>query len=122
MQIFFTSTEDGSINRSLFVLDLETNKRNKLSTQIGTNSAKFSNGLKYYVNTFSDANTPPVYTLHKADGSLIKTLEDNSDFKSKLEFILNNSEVYESIVDQAYEDVKWHSYDHRIDQMLKLFY
>ena len=85
MQIFFTSTEDGSINRSLFVLDLETNKRNKLSTQIGTNSAKFSNGLKYYVNTFSDANTPPVYTLHKADGSLIKTLEDNSNFKIKLE-------------------------------------
>ena len=32
MQIFFTSTEDGSINRSLYVLDLETGKRKKLST------------------------------------------------------------------------------------------
>ena len=76
MQIFFTSTEDGSINRSLYVLDLESGKRTKLSTQTGTNSAKFSKGLKYYINTFSDANTPPVFTLHKADGTLIKTIEE----------------------------------------------
>ena len=66
MQIFFTSTEDGSINRSLYVLDLETGKRKKLSTQIGTNSAKFSKGLKYYINTFSDADNPQLFTLHKA--------------------------------------------------------
>ena len=85
MEIFFSSTEDGSINRSIYCLDLESGKRKKLSTQIGTNSAKFSNGLKYYINTYSNANTPPIFTLHKADGSLIKTIEDNSEFQNKLE-------------------------------------
>ena len=85
MEIFFSSTEDGSINRSIYCLDLESGKRKKLSTQIGTNSAKFSNGLKYYINTYSNANTPPIFTLHKADGSLIKTIEDNVEFQNKLE-------------------------------------
>ena len=85
MEIFFSSTEDGSINRSLYCLDLDSGKRKKLSTQTGTNSAKFSNGLKYYINTYSNANTPPIFTLHKADGSLIKTIEDNVEFQNKLE-------------------------------------
>jgi len=84
MQIFFSSTEDGSINRSVYMLDLETGKREKISTRIGSNSAKFSKGLKYFINTFSDANTPPIYTLHKADGTLIKTIEDNKEFTEKL--------------------------------------
>jgi len=102
MQIFFTSTEDGSINRSLYVLDLETGKRKKLSTQIGTNSAKFSKGLKYYINTFSDANTPPVFTLHKADGTLIKTIENNLEFKNKLEkYNLSKKEFLTIYTDNA---------------------
>ena len=85
MEIFFSSTEDGSINRSIYCLDLDSGIRKKLSTQTGTNSAKFSNGLKYYINTYSNANTPPIFTLHKADGSLIKTIEDNTEFQNKLE-------------------------------------
>ena len=102
MQIFFTSTEDGSINRSLYVLDLETGKRKKLSTQIGTNSAKFSKGLKYYINTFSDADTPPVFTLHKADGTLIKTIENNTEFKNKLkDYDLSKKEFLTIYTDNA---------------------
>ena len=102
MQIFFTSTEDGSINRSLYVLDLETGKRKKLSTQIGTNSAKFSKGLKYYINTFSDADNPPVFTLHKADGTLIKTIEDNTEFKNKLkDYDLSKKEFLTIYTDNA---------------------
>ena len=102
MQIFFTSTEDGSINRSLYILDLETGKRKKLSTQIGTNSAKFSKGLKYYINTFSDADTPPVFTLHKADGTLIKTIEDNTEFKNKLkDYDLSKKEFLTIYTDNA---------------------
>ena len=102
MQIFFTSTEDGSINRSLYVLDLETGKRKKLSTQIGTNSAKFSKGLKYYINTFSDADTPPIFTLHKADGTLIKTIEDNTEFKNKLkDYDLSKKEFLTIYTDNA---------------------
>jgi dipeptidyl-peptidase-4 len=33
--------------------------------------------MKYYVNRWSDANNPPMFSLHKADGTLIEILEDN---------------------------------------------
>jgi dipeptidyl-peptidase-4 len=102
MQIYFRSTEDGSVNRSLYMLDLETGKREKLSTQYGTNSVKFSKGLKYYINTYSNANTPPVYSLHKADGSLVKIIEDNTEFTSKMkDYNLSQKEIFTIYTEKA---------------------
>ena len=39
-------------------------KKTKLSKQEGTHKAIFSNNMKYYINTFSNINTPPVITLN----------------------------------------------------------
>ena len=50
----------------------------------GTSGAEFSVGFKYYVCSYSNANTPPVYELRSADGKLIKVLEDNADLKTKI--------------------------------------
>jgi len=95
MEIFYTSTEDGSINRSLFVQNLETDKKIKLSTETGTNSASFSKGLKYYMNSVSTANSAPKFTLHKADGNQLKVLEDNAEFETKMEdFNLSEKEFF----------------------------
>ncbi len=84
MDVFFSSTEDGSINRSLYSLNLNTKKKKKLSTNIGTNTSSFSKGMKYYLNVYSTAKKPPIYTLHKANGQQIKVLESNSLFIQKL--------------------------------------
>ncbi len=95
MKIFYTSTEDGSINRSLFVQDLEGGEKTRLTTKNGTNSTSFSKGLKYYMNSVSTANSAPVYTLHTADGKQLKTLEDNTDFNTKMEeFNLSEKEFF----------------------------
>ncbi|MDG2139474.1 MAG: S9 family peptidase [Flavobacteriales bacterium] len=102
MQIFFRSTEEGSINRVLYVLDLETGKRKKLSTETGTNSVKFSKGLKYYINSYSNANTPPVYSLHKYDGTLINLIEDNTEFNTKIkDYNLSQKEFITIYTDNA---------------------
>lgn len=102
MQIFYRSTEEGSINRTLYVLDLETGERKKLSKEIGVNSVKFSKGSKYYINSYSNANTPPVYSLHKSDGSLIKIIEDNELFNTKMEdFNLSKKEFLTIYTDNA---------------------
>jgi dipeptidyl-peptidase 4 len=95
MEIYYSSTEDGSINRSLYVQDLETNEKRKLSTETGTNSASFSQGLKYYMNSLSTANSAPIFTLHTADGKQLKVLEDNRGFNTKMEeFNLTNKEFF----------------------------
>ena len=95
MNIYYTSTEDGSTNRSLFIQNLETDEKKKLNNKIGYNTTSFSKGLKFYMNSYSDANSAPIYTLHKNDGTLLKTLEDNSDFRLKMkEFNLSEKELF----------------------------
>ena len=85
MEIYYRSTEEGSINRTLYVQNLETGEKRKLSTQIGYNSIKFSKNLKYYMNSYSTANTAPYYTLHESNGKQLKVLEDNAEFNKKME-------------------------------------
>lgn len=43
----------------------------------GTNSAVFSKNYKYYINYFSNINTPTYVTIHNSNGKLIRVLEDN---------------------------------------------
>ncbi|MEX1193299.1 MAG: S9 family peptidase [Brumimicrobium sp.] len=75
--IYYTSCEQGPQYKMLYSIGLDGSNKTKLSTNKGTNDAQFSEGMKYFVNSWSNANTPPVYSLHQADGSLIEVLEDN---------------------------------------------
>ncbi len=78
-RIYYQSTEDGSINRSVSTIDLDGSNQQKLSIKKGTNSAAFSNSFNYYINTFSNAETPTIYTLNKAKtGKEIKVIKENS--------------------------------------------
>ena len=81
-RIYFQSTEDGSINRTISSIDLNGENKQKLSSRIGNNAADFSNSLNYYINTFSDAKTPSIYTLNSSkNGEKIKTIKENNAVK-----------------------------------------
>lgn len=82
--LYYISTESGAINRDLYGIDITGKKKKKLHVKEGTNDADFSQGFKYYVSKWNDANTPPVYELHSIDGKLIKVLEDNTGLKEKI--------------------------------------
>lgn len=82
--LFYTSTERGAINRDLYSVSLKGSGKKLLSTAEGQTDADFTNGHKYYVSHYSNANTPPVYELHTADGKLVKVLEDNKALNEKL--------------------------------------
>ncbi len=85
-RIFFQSTEDGSINRGIYSISLKGKSKRKLSSQIGTNSADFSKNFTYFINSFSSATEPPVYTLRRAkDGNIEREILNNNDLKLKLQ-------------------------------------
>lgn len=75
--IYFTSAENGATDRDLFVVKIDGSGKRKLSQKNGTNKVAFSNGLKYFLNTHSDANTPYFVSLHASDGKQIRVLQDN---------------------------------------------
>ncbi len=83
--VFYQSTEEGSINRSIYSIEINGKNKKKLSDKIGTNRAAFSNSYHYYINTFSNSNTPTVYTLNDAiSGKEIKEIKNNLNLAENL--------------------------------------
>ena len=58
-------------------------KVERLTNQEGWNTAIFSGDYQYFVNTWSDYNTPYVYTTRKNEGKIIATNVDNHELKAK---------------------------------------
>jgi len=84
-RIFFQSVEDGSINRTVYSIKLNGKDKKRLSSNTGTNNAAFSNSFNYYVNTYSDAATPTIYTLNEAQfGKQLKEIKNNKGLTEEL--------------------------------------
>lgn len=84
-RIYYQSTENGSINRDIYSIQRSGNNKIRLSDQIGSNSGAFSNDYKYFIKTFSNTETPTVYTLNDArTGKLLRQIIDNNSIKEKV--------------------------------------
>ncbi len=82
---FYQSTEDGSINKTIYSVKLNGKNKKRLTNSSGTNEAEFSKNFNYFINTFSDALTPTIYTLHTSDGKQLKEILNNNKLSKKLE-------------------------------------
>lgn len=82
--LYFTSTESGAINRDVCSIQLNGKNKKHLSDKKGFNDINLISGNKYYIYSFSDANTPKSFELRSVDGKTVKVLEDNSALKEKL--------------------------------------
>jgi dipeptidyl-peptidase-4 len=83
--VFYQSTEDGSINRTVCRIDLDGKNKVHLSQNIGTNKATFSPNFQYFINTFSTVTQPTAYTLNESKtGKEIQVIENNDALSSKL--------------------------------------
>lgn len=84
--VFYQSTENGSINRSVYSIALSGKNKRVLSNEVGTNAATFSPNFQYYINTFSSASQPTRYTLNEAkSGKQLQVIEDNKALAASLE-------------------------------------
>lgn len=59
-------------------------KTERLTAKKGYNNAIFSKDYKYFINVWSDINTPSVYTLNTNKGKSLATIIDNNALKEKL--------------------------------------
>lgn len=83
-RVIFTAALKGANQQEVWSIGLNGKGLKQLSPAGGTNDAEFSEGFKYFINTHSTANTPPVITLHEGSGRLVKTLKDNSKLAGAL--------------------------------------
>lgn len=93
--VFYIASENTATEKDLYSIKLDGTEKKKLSAAKGTNSAEFSSGMKYYINTFSDANTPNVISIFDSKGKQIRVLEDNGSLKTVMEnFNLSKKELF----------------------------
>ena len=84
--LFYTSVESGTINKGIYKINLNGKSKKLISTTEGTNDAEFSNGMHYFIKTYSNANTPNIITLCNENGKELNILENNQALASKLKF------------------------------------
>ncbi len=84
--IFYQSVENGSINRDVYSISLNGKNKKRLSSKTGTSSATFSPNFAYYINTFSDAKTPMIYSLNDAkSGKELQIIRENETLSKRME-------------------------------------
>lgn len=83
--VFYQSVENGSINRDVYRIGIDGKNKTRLTSQTGTNTATFSPNYQYFINAFSSATQPPVYSLNESKtGKSIQVIENNEALATKL--------------------------------------
>ena len=70
--------------REIYKININGKGLKKISSATGTNTAFFSNGCNYFINYYSNANTPNFITLNDNAGKQIRVLEDNKKLNDRL--------------------------------------
>ncbi len=77
--VYYSSSEDGPANSMLYSVDFDGGVKKRMFDKPGTYSAQFSENSKYFILSFSDANTPHQYAIYDTRPKMLVELENNKD-------------------------------------------
>lgn len=81
--VYYQAAALGATDRQVYVSH-KNGKIERLTDAEGWNSALFSGDYQYFINTWSDYNTPYVYTTRTRAGKVISTLQDNRELRQTI--------------------------------------
>src|SRR5437899_8605336 len=82
--LYCSGAIDGPLRRPLVRFGLDGQSRTRISPEPGSHGIEFDPTFQLYVDTYSRAGIPPVQTLRRADGTLVRTLADNIALAAKV--------------------------------------
>lgn len=83
-EVYVQTTQNGSINKVVSKINIDTGKSTLLSNTDGTNSANFSGNYNYFIETSSSAAKPYTFVLKDTNGKTVKELQNNTEQLEKL--------------------------------------
>jgi len=84
--VYFTSIKKSSLEHHLYRIKLDGTGLERLTQGDGLHRIDFSPNAKYYIDRYSNRQIPPLLSLHKSDGSLLKILaEPRRDLLAKFD-------------------------------------
>ena len=91
---YFAANPTGATEQQVMVAH-QNGKTEVLTPKAGVSNAIFSSNYKYFINIWSDINTPAQYTICQNNGKQLTTLIDNHELKMKLaDYELGNKELF----------------------------
>lgn len=83
--LYFTATKESPLERYLYVVSLDKGNERQILTTKGTHEVTMSADCRFFMDDYSTANTPPVFSLYEVSGKKIKDLENNENLRKKME-------------------------------------
>ena len=83
-EVFIQTTQQGSINKVVSKVNIDSGKTTLISNSTGTNSANFSQNYNYFIETSSSVSKPYTYVLKDGNGKTVKELQNNDEQLKKL--------------------------------------
>lgn len=80
--VYVQTTQLGPVNRNIAAVE-RTGKTTILNNTPGTENAWFSSDCRYFLRSYSNAVTPPVFTLCDSRGKLLTEVENNAQYAAK---------------------------------------
>ncbi len=95
-KVYYQSAEISPLDRNIYSIGFNGKEKKALTPEAGTNSARFSTHFNFFIKTWSNANTPPVYSVNKGkNGNRIRILQDNQTLReTRLEYKLQPKEFF----------------------------
>ncbi len=90
-RIYYSSTEQSPLQRHLYGINFDGSNKVKITRNEGTHNINMAPNANFYVDSYSNTESPTKVQLHAIDGTLLKVLDDNDD-------------VYEYISDHVYAE------------------
>ncbi len=83
--LYFTGAIDGPLDRPLLRIGLDGRRLARISTAPGTHGVAFDPTFGLYVDRYARAGVPPVETMRRADGKLVRSVADNLALARKVD-------------------------------------
>ncbi|MEO5582210.1 MAG: S9 family peptidase, partial [Saprospiraceae bacterium] len=80
--LYYTSTEESGLERQLYSVQLDGSNKKKITENKGRHQIQFAPGAQYFIDTWSNINTPRQVEIRNADGKLIKVWQSNESVKT----------------------------------------
>ncbi len=82
--VFYTSTETSPLDKDIYSIALSGGKKTKLNARTGSNAPEFSRNYAWFINRWSDINTPPYSAVYNSQGKEERVLQDNAKLKETM--------------------------------------
>jgi len=77
--VFFTVTAKSPLERHLYRVSLDGSAISRITIHNGTHGVNMAPDASAFVDTYSDVMTPPRQDVARADGSLLRVINENKD-------------------------------------------